>query len=126
MKKIIITGNIGKDPESRADKDGNQFVVFSVGIAVGTKLTPKTDWVQVSANGKLAEIVRMYAKKGTKILVEGFPTTSIYINKENEPVAILNVYASIIELLSKRENDTDESLAYSDDEEDNSASLEKE
>ena len=122
MKKIIITGNIGKDPELRADKDGNQFAVFSVGVAVGTKQAPKTDWVQVSANGKLAETVKMYAKKGAKILVEGFPAPSIYINKENEPVAILNVYASIIELLSKRENDADETLACCYEEENSESS----
>ena len=104
MKKIIITGNVGKAPELRADQSGNQFATFSVGVSVGTKQNPKTDWVDVSCNGKLADIARSYVKKGTKILVEGFPTAGAYINRENKPVATLRVYANNFELLSKRED----------------------
>lgn len=104
MKKIIITGNVGKDPELRADQNGNQFATFSVGVSVGTKQNPKTDWVEVSCNGKLADIARNYVKKGTKILVEGFPTANAYINRENKPVASLRVFANTMELLSKRED----------------------
>ena len=104
MKKIIITGNVGKDPELRADQNGNQFATFSVGVSVGTKQAPKTDWVEVSCNSKLADIAKNYVKKGTKILVEGFPSASAYINRENKPVASLRVYANVLELLSRRED----------------------
>lgn len=102
---MIITGNVGKDPELRTDTTGNQFATFSMGVSVGTKQAPKTDWVEVSVNGKLADIARMYIKKGSKILVEGFPTATAYINRENKPVASLRIYANNIELLSKRENE---------------------
>jgi single-strand DNA-binding protein len=108
MKKIIITGNVGKDPEMRSDQNGGQFATFSVGVAVGTKQTPKTDWVEISANGKLAEIVRSFVRKGTKVLIEGFPSVNAYINRENKPIGILRVYANNIELLSKKENPSDE------------------
>lgn len=104
MKKIIITGNVGRDPELRADQTGGQFASFSVGVSVGTKQNPKTDWVDVSCNGKLADVARNYVKKGTKILVEGFPSVNAYINRENKPVGTLRVYASTFELLSKRED----------------------
>jgi len=104
MKKIIITGNVGRDPELRADQAGSTFATFSVGVSVGTKQAPKTDWVDVSCNGKLADIARNYVKKGTKILVEGFPTANAYINRENKPVATLRIYANNLELLSKRED----------------------
>ena len=104
MKKIIITGNVGKDPELRADQNGNQFATFSVGVSVGTKQSPKTDWVEVSCNGKLADIAKNYIKKGAKLLVEGYPTANAYINRENKPVANLRVYANTLELLSKRED----------------------
>lgn len=106
MKKIIITGNAGRDPEMRADQDGNQFASFSVAISVGNKQTPKTDWVDVTCNGKLADVVRNYVKKGTKVLIEGFPTVNSYLNKENKPMASLRIYANTLELLSKREEDT--------------------
>lgn len=104
MKKIIITGNVGRDPEMRADQAGGQFASFSVGVSVGTKQNPKTDWVDVTCNGKLSDLARNYIKKGTKILVEGFPSVNAYMNRENKPVGTLRVYASNIELLSKRDD----------------------
>lgn len=100
MKKIIITGNVGRDPEMRADQSGGQFATFSVGVSVGNKQTPKTDWVDVTCNGKLADIARNYIKKGSKLLVEGFPSVNAYLNRENKPVGTLRVYASNIEFLS--------------------------
>jgi len=104
MKKIIVTGNVGRDPEMRADQSGGQFATFSIGVSVGTKQNPKTDWVDISCNGKLADIARNYIKKGTKLLVEGFPSVGAYINKENKPVGTLRIYANNIEMLSKRED----------------------
>ncbi len=101
MKRITVTGNIGRDPETRMDPSGNQFVTFSVGIIVGSKQHPRTDWVEVSCNGKLAEIAATYAKKGNKVLVDGFPHVNAYINKENTPVATQRIYAHVIELLNR-------------------------
>ena len=104
MKKIIITGNVGKDPELRADQNGNQFATFSMGVSVGTKQAPKTDWVDVSCNGKLADLAKNYIKKGSKLLIEGYPSANAYINKENKPVASLRVFANNVEFLSKQED----------------------
>lgn len=105
MKKIFITGNVGKDPELRADTTGNSFVTFSVAISVGTKQNPKTDWVDVSCNGKLADFAISYVKKGTKVLIEGFPIATAYINKENKAIASLRVFVNNLELLSKKEQE---------------------
>ena len=104
MKKIIVTGNVGRDPELRADQNGSQFATFSIGVSVGTKQNPKTDWVDISCGGKLVELARNYIRKGTKILVEGFPSVNAYLNKENKPVGSLRIYANVVELLSKRED----------------------
>ena len=105
MKKIIITGNVGRDAESRADQSGNNFTSFSVAVSVGTKSNPKTDWVDVSCNGKLAEIAALYVKKGTKVLIEGFPTVNSYMTKDGKPAATLRVFANNLELLSRREDE---------------------
>ena len=105
MKKIIITGNASRDPEMRTDQSGNQFATFAVGVLVGTKQAPKTDWVDVICNSKLAEVARQYVKKGSKLLIEGFPSVSAYVNKENQPVAVLKVYANNLEFLNKREDE---------------------
>ncbi len=105
MKKIMITGFAGKDAESRATTDGKIFTTFSVGVTVGTKENPKTDWVEVTCNGKLAEIALMYVKKGIRILAEGFPTVNAYINKENKAIGTLVIYANNIEFLSDKKKE---------------------
>ena len=114
MKKIIITGNLGRDPEMRTSPKGEQFATFTVAVSVGTKQNPKTDWVDVSCNGKLAEIVCTYMKKGSKVLVSGFPTARAYINKENVPVGSLSVYADDIEFLSAKSADGTDNATDSD------------
>lgn len=101
MKKLIITGNVGADPELRIDSSGNQFSTFSVAVSVGTKQTPKTDWVNILANNKFAEIAMTYIKKGHKVLIEGFPTTTAYTNTANQAKSSLNLYVHHLEILSK-------------------------
>lgn len=97
MKKILITGNVGRDPEMRADQSGGQFASFSVGISVGKD---KTDWADITCSGKLAEIARQYIKKGSKLLIEGFPSVNAYMSRENKPIGTLRIYANNIEFLS--------------------------
>lgn len=106
MKKIIITGNVGRDPEMRADQTGGQFASFSVGVSVGTKQNPKTDWVDVTCNGKLSELARNYIKKGSKLLVEGFPSVNVYLNRENKPVGTLRIAAHNIEFIGSKRDDS--------------------
>ncbi len=110
MKRITLTGNLGKDPELKLDSSGLHFATFSVAVNVGNKQKPKIDWVDVSCNGKLAEIVCTYAKKGVKVLVEGYPYTNAYINKDNIPVATIKVFANIVEILNKIENNLDDEI----------------
>jgi single-strand DNA-binding protein len=102
MKKLTITGNLGKDPELRVDQNGNSFAVFSVAVAVGTKASPKTDWIDVSCNGKLVDVVMTYAKKGSKVLVDGFPCVNAYINNDNIPIGIQRLYAHSFEFLGHK------------------------
>lgn len=107
MKKIILTGNVGRDPELRADQNGNQFVTFSLAVSVGTKQNPKTDWIDISCNGRLVDVAKNYVKKGTKLLVEGFPSVHAYMTRENTPAATMRVSANNFEFLSKKDDEAD-------------------
>ncbi len=104
MKKIILTGNVGKDPEIRSDQNGNQFATFSLAVSVGTKQNPKTDWIDIVCNGKLVDTAKNYIKKGTKLLIEGFPSVHAYLSKDNTPAATMRVYVNNFEFLSKRDD----------------------
>ncbi len=103
MKKIFVTGNVGRDPESRYAPSGESFVTFSLAVTTGSKNNQKTDWLEISCNGKTAEVVQTYVRKGSKLLVEGTPSANAYINKEGKPVATLRVSASNIEFIGSRD-----------------------
>lgn len=114
MKRLTITGNLGRDPELRIDPNGSSFATFSVAVTVGSKVNPRTDWIDVSCNGKLAEIATTYAKKGNKVLVDGFPSVSAYINSDNVPVPIQRLYAHTLEILNRAERDTSQEVFVTD------------
>lgn len=104
MKKVIITGNVGHDASTQVMQDGSEFVKFSVGVSVGTKQNPKTDWCEVTCNGKLADVAKNYVRTGIKVLIEGFPTVNAYLSREGKAVGSLRIYANNIELLNRKEN----------------------
>ena len=110
MKKIMLTGDLGRDPEGRHSPNGEWFVTFTVAVNVGTKTNPRTDWVDISCNGKLAEIAQTYLKKGTRVLIEGFPSAGAYINKDGKAVATLRVAARFLEILSSRDSGSNDSM----------------
>ncbi len=75
-QKLIIAGNLGKDPELRYAPNGD--AVCSLNIATNRKYTDKsgqqvkeTTWFRVSVWGKQAETCNQYLKKGSAVLVEG-------------------------------------------------------
>ncbi len=109
MKKIFVTGNVGRDPESRYAPSGESFVTFSLAVTTGSKDNQKTDWLEISCNGRTAETVQKWVRKGTKLLVEGTPSANAYVNKEGKAVATLRVSASNIEFIGSREKTEDAS-----------------
>ena len=74
--KLIIVGNVGKDPEMRYTPTGQAVTSFSVAstrqyTAGNGEQVKETIWFRVSTWGKSAEACNQYLKKGAKVLVEG-------------------------------------------------------
>ncbi len=115
MKKLIITGNVGKDAEVLVNQNGEYFAKFSVAVSVGTKQNPKTDWVDVICNGHLVELAKNFIKKGGKVMVEGFPRAHAYI-KDGVAIPQLRVQAKIVELLGRPHDGNDEPVIGSEPE----------
>ena len=77
VNKVIIVGNLGRDPEMRTFPSGDQ--VANVTIATTDRWRDKntgenkesTEWHRVVFNGRLAEIVGQYLRKGSQVYVEG-------------------------------------------------------
>lgn len=86
VNKVILLGNIGKDPEVRETKAGN---IVNMVMATSEKYTDKsgqkqekTEWHNLVVFGKLADVVSKYVKKGDKLYVEGSITTRKWEDKE--------------------------------------------
>jgi single-strand DNA-binding protein len=78
INKVILVGNLGKDPESRTFQNGGKVVSFSVATSENWKdkssgeRKEKTEWHNVSIfNEGLARVAEQYLKKGSKVYLEG-------------------------------------------------------
>ena len=78
INKVILVGNLGRDPESRTMQDGNPVVNLSIATSESWRdrnsgeRRERTEWHRVVIfNDKLAEIAQKYLRKGSKIYLEG-------------------------------------------------------
>lgn len=112
--KILITGNLGRDPEMRFTPSGQAVTSFSVAVNEtytnnnGEKIK-KTIWFRVTAWGKQAEICNQYLKKGSMVLVEGRmnadPATGgpkIWTKQDGTAGSSFEVTAQTVRFLSSR------------------------
>jgi single-strand DNA-binding protein len=88
VNKVILLGNVGKDPEIRSTGGGTMVASFGLATTDRTKdpqgnWQDKTEWHNVVAYGRLAEIIRDYVKKGHKLFIEGRITTRNWDDKES-------------------------------------------
>ena len=70
MNKVILIGNLGKDPEVK-QTEKIKFARFTLATNERIKDGKKTTWHNIVAFGKLAEIIEQYLKSGDKICIEG-------------------------------------------------------
>jgi single-strand DNA-binding protein len=86
VNKVILLGNVGKDPEIRSTAGGMTIANFSIATterikAADGQWTEKTEWHNLVAFQRTAEIIRDYVKKGAKLYVEGRLQTSSWDDK---------------------------------------------
>lgn len=78
---VDIVGNLGADPEIKSTSTGGVYASFSVAVNRKSGDNVYTDWVPVRAWGDLAEAVKGFLFKGTRVRVNGRYTTSSYTDK---------------------------------------------
>ena len=91
VNKVIIVGNLGRDPEIRSFNNGGKVASFSVATseswkdkATGEK-KERTEWHKVSVtNEALVGVVERFLKKGAKVYIEGQLETRKWIDKEGK------------------------------------------
>jgi single-strand DNA-binding protein len=111
VNKVILLGNVGKDPDIRVLPSGQPVANFSIATSERFKdqqgnWQDRTEWHNMTAYGKLAEIVRDYVKKGNKLYAEGRLTTRSWDDKESgKKVYRTEIVVGDISLLSGRGED---------------------
>ena len=106
MNKVILIGNVGKDPEIRKAGENN-VANFTLATTKKVKDETKTEWHNIVVWGKLSDIVEKYVSKGKKIMVEGEITYETYTDKDGNKKYITKITGNNIELLSVKDSDKD-------------------
>ena len=105
VNKVILVGNLGRDPETRYSPDG--AAICNVSIATTSQWKDKasgerkeeTEWHRVTFYGRLAEIAGEYLKKGRSVYVEGRLKTRKYKDKEGIEKYATDIIADQMQML---------------------------
>lgn len=108
MNKVILIGNICKDPELSETNSGVAVCRFSIAVnrrRASAEAEQQTDFFNVTAWRGLAEAVARYCKKGNKIAVTGQIQIRTYEDREGAKRTSIDVVAEEVEFLSQKQND---------------------
>ncbi|MBE6447570.1 MAG: single-stranded DNA-binding protein [Alphaproteobacteria bacterium] len=118
INKVIILGNLGRDPEVRSAQDGSKIVSFSVATTeswrdkMSGERKDRTEWHRVVVfNTNLADVCEKYLHKGSKVYVEGQLQTRKWQDKDGiekyTTEVVIPRFRGEITLLDSRNSDVD-------------------
>ena len=109
VNKVIIVGNLGRDPEIRYMPSGDAIANIAVATSYKSKdkntgeQKEQTEWHRISFFGRLAEIVGQYLKKGSSVYVEGRLQTRKYTDKDGVEKYATDIIAETMQMLGGRQ-----------------------
>ena len=109
VNKVILVGNLGRDPETRTVPSGDQ--VCNATLATTDKWKDKqsgemreaTEWHRLVFNGRLAEIAAQYLRKGSQVYVEGQIRTRKYTDKDGVEKYATDIRVDQMQMLGSRQ-----------------------
>ena len=107
VNKVILIGNLGRDPETRYMPEGGAITNISIATTEKWKdktgdMQEKTEWHRVAFFGKLAEIAGEYLKKGSQVYVEGRLQTRKWQDKDGQEKYTTEIIAERMQMLGAR------------------------
>jgi single-strand DNA-binding protein len=111
VNKVILVGNLGRDPEVRYMPDGGAVTNISVATTdvwkdKGGEKQERTEWHRVVFFAKLAEIAGEYLKKGSQVYIEGRLQTRKWQDKEGQDRYTTEIVADRMQMLGARSTPT--------------------
>jgi single-strand DNA-binding protein len=106
--RIIVVGNLGRDPEMRYTPSGTPVTNFSVAVnrrrpAGGGEYVDETDWYRVAVFGRQAEVADQYLARGMKVLVDGQPRIDTYVGNDGVERTNVEINCDNFQMLGTRE-----------------------
>lgn len=109
LNKVMLIGNVGKDPEIRYVDAGVCTATLSLATTTpgytlqnGTQVPERTEWHRILLWRRLAEIVERYVHKGDKLYIEGELRYRSYSDKKGITHYVTEVWASNMEMLTPK------------------------
>lgn len=111
VNKVILMGNVGKDPEYKDFDNGGSVAKFTLATndrafktANGTEVPERTEWHNIVLRNELAKIAKEYVKKGDKLYIEGKIRTRSYEDNNGVKRYVTEVYGYNMEMLSPKKD----------------------
>jgi single-strand DNA-binding protein len=103
LNKIMLIGNLGKDPELNVTSDGTPVTKFTLAVNRKTSTGEKeTEWFNIVAWRQLAETCERYLHKGSKVYIEGRLTQRKYTDREGVQRTAVDVIANDMKMLDSK------------------------
>ena len=109
VNKVILLGNVGQDHKVKYFDSGSAVATFSLAttdraytLANGTQVPERTEWHNIVASNRWAEIVDKYLHKGDKLYVEGKLRTRTYTDQAGATRYVTEVYVDYFEMLTPK------------------------
>ena len=117
MNKIIVIGNLGRDPEMRYLPSGQSVTSFSVAsnrryTTASGEQRDETEWFNVSAFGRLGETCNQYLTKGQQVYVEGRLRSRTYQGNDGQTRFSNDITLTEMQMLGRRGDSMDEGTPY--------------
>lgn len=96
MNQVIITGNLGADPDLKYSQNGDPIATFSLAFRLSKE---KTGWIKTVCFGKTAELAEKYLHKGAKVLVSATLDNNKWETDDGQQRSTLQLIANRIEFI---------------------------
>lgn len=116
INKVILIGNIGKDPDVKYFDNGNSVATFSIATTErgytttnGTQVPDRTEWHNIVCWKGLAKVAEQFVRKGGQIYIEGKIRSRTYDDSNGIKRYVAEIYADSLELLGRKPESNDNS-----------------
>lgn len=109
VNKVILIGNVGKDPDIRYFDNGSAVANFTLATtergytaANGTQIPDRTEWHNIVCWRGLAKVAEQFVKKGSQVYIEGKIRSRTYDDQNGVKRYVYEIFADNLELLGRR------------------------